>query len=193
MQPSEREGLGYYIQVYPYKVNPNYLTQAEAKLLRLLYRHFDERVAIGVKQRVADVLEVDDKAVDQFKINKFNALRAIAEKHVDFTLIDINRGIVICCIELDDFYHLRYENMQKDQFKDDIFKECGVPLFRIKTRIDKIDPKKDFRAIENEVYKHFAPKCPLCGREMLLREDRYGSRFYACFDNINCRKTISID
>ena len=94
---------------------------------------------------------------------------------------------------MDDFYHLRYENMQKDQFKDDIFKECGVPLFRIKTRIDEVDPKKDFRAIENEVYKHFAPKCPLCGREMLLREDRYGSRFYACFDNINCRKTISID
>lgn len=100
---------------------------------------------------------------------------------------------MICCIELDDIYHNRYDNIKKDLFKDEVFKECGIPLFRIKTKIKDLVPSRDFRDIENYVLEYYAPKCPVCGKPMVLKHDRYNMRFYACYDNIRCRKTISID
>lgn len=191
--PDERKEVPQYIMRYPYKVNPNYLTAAETKLLQELRKYFDTRVVFGVKSRLADIFDIDYKILESRSLTKFTALKAIAEKHVDFTLIDIDKGVIICCIELDDIYHNKYENIQKDLFKDEVFKECGIPLFRIKTKIKDLVPSRDFRDIENCVLEYFAPRCPVCGKPMLLKHDRYNLRFYACYDNKNCRKTIQID
>lgn len=182
-----------YVKKYPYKVNPNYLTVAELKLMQALLKHLDSRVVLGVKSRVADLINMDEKLIDAYSLNKHSVLGAIAQKHIDFTVIDASKGIVICCIELDDVYHLRKDNIQKDMFKDEVFKECGLPLFRIKTKIDELSPKRDFRQIDETILEYFAPACPTCGKQMLLKYDRFGSRFYACVDNQKCRRTIPID
>lgn len=191
--PDERKDVPQYVMRYPYKVSPNYLTAAETKLLQELRKYFDNRIVFGVKSRMADLLDIDNKILESRSLTKYTALRAIAEKHVDFTLIDIDKGVAICCVELDDIYHNSYENIQKDVFKDEVFKECGIPLFRIKTKIKDLVPARDFREIENYVLEYFAPKCPVCGKPMLLKHDRYNYRFYACYDNRKCRKTIQID
>lgn len=192
-QPKEQLLDKRYQKRYPYKVNTNYLTMAELKLMKALLNHLDDRIVLGVKSRVADLIQIDDVTLDAYKINRHSALRAIAEKHIDFTIIDATRGIVICCVELDDVYHFRKDNMEKDTFKDEVFKECGIPLFRIKTKIDELNPAKDFKDIDETILEYFAPACPTCGKPMLLKYDRFGYRFYACVDNQKCRRTISID
>lgn len=75
---------------------------------------------------------------------------------------------------MDDVYHFRKDNIEKDAFKDDIFKECGIPLFRIKTKIDELNPDRDFREIDEAILEYFAPACPTCGKPMLLKYDRFG-------------------
>lgn len=182
-----------YVKKYPYRVNSDYLTVAELKLMKALLKHLDKRVVLGVKSRVADLIRIDNKLVDAYRLNKYDVLSAISQKHIDFTIIDADKGIVICCIELDDIYHLSEINKQKDKFKDEVFKECGLPLFRIKTKIDELCPERDFRQIDERILEYFAPSCPTCGRPMLLKYDRKGNRFYACVDNQKCRRTIPID
>ena len=196
-QPMEQKLDSNYVKKYPYKVNVNYLTQAETKLMQELLKYLrnkvGDRVILGIKSRVADIVQLDDVLIDAYKLDKYSALRAIAEKHIDFTVVDVTKGVVICCIELDDVYHNRYDNIQKDIFKDEIFRECGIPLFRIKTKIANLDPEQDFRRIYEETLQYFAPTCPNCGNPMVVKQDRFGQRFYACIDNQKCRRTIQID
>lgn len=62
--PNERKDVPGYVMRYPYKVNPYYLTQAETKLLQELRKYFDARVEFGVKSRLADILDIDEKVLE---------------------------------------------------------------------------------------------------------------------------------
>lgn len=65
--------------------------------------------------------------------NKNNADRnRIKSRSIDYTIVNNKNCKIICCIELDDNSHNRESAKKADKFKDDIFKQVNIPLYRIK-------------------------------------------------------------
>jgi len=56
----------------------------------------------------------------------------IKSRSIDYTIVNNKNCKIICCIELDDYTHNREKNKQIDEFKDNLFKQVHIPLYRIK-------------------------------------------------------------
>ena len=152
-------------------------------------------IIIFSKVRLADVVDVN-----KFIPRESKAFIKIAYKHLDFLIMSPNLDL-ICAVELDDFTHDTEERQERDRFIQEVLQDCGIPLFRIKSKIDNIT-KNDTHNMEMCVLEYMAPTCPLCGRPMEPKESRYktnyGHRFYGCMGwyekgKNKCNFTIDID
>lgn len=174
---------------FPY-VKSKLVTDAELQLYNFLQNNIDliDRVTILTKVRLADIIEVDKRLT----LSK-TPFYKIAQKHVDFLICDKNTLDIICAVELDDFTHETEERKERDQFIMQALYVCGIITKRIRCRISTIC-RDDINGIQEMIYNYFAPRCSECGKEMKMKvNSRNGNRFYACIDNINCRKTLRID
>jgi hypothetical protein len=174
---------------YPYMAK-EVVTNAELQLYNFMKNNLENksRIAILPKVRLADIIDVDPIMVlDQTPFYK------IAQKHVDFLICEADTLKTICVVELDDYTHNAQDRKERDEFVMRALYVSGITTKRIKTKIKNIS-LADLKDIDDEIYEHFAPSCPDCGRQMHLKHNgRTGHRFYACIDNQKCRRTLNID
>lgn len=102
----------------------NYIyTVTELKFYRELIKITDElNLVVFPKIRLADIFEHTD-------IKEFNKIKS---KHVDFLLCDKSNCKIRLAIELDDYTHNQGKSIKNDNFKNEIFKQAGLGLIRIK-------------------------------------------------------------
>lgn len=176
------------------------LSNAENKLrviieetLRKQLKCIDEDIVILTKVRLLDIFSPNSHRPDTHKL--FNM---VSQKHIDFIIADRDYNI-ICLVELDDDFHKRDDRKARDEFVDSIAKECNIPLYRIKEKIDKVTPES-LVLISYCVLDYFAPTCIKCGAKMIAKRSHrvfnFGHWFYGCknFDTkINCGYNISIE
>lgn len=122
----------------PYIRRTFLLTRREQTLYRILKEQTENtKLNIHCKTRLEDLMEVAEN-----NPNKFADRNRIKSKHVDFTVTD-DESRILFCIELDDNTHNGETTKEKDLFKDRLFKETHIPLFRIKVGDDyRIEVKK---------------------------------------------------
>lgn len=65
--------------------------------------------------------------------NWFGAFRHINEKSVDFLICDKSNARPLLAIELDDKSHKRSDRHERDIEVERIFKDAGLPLFRLES------------------------------------------------------------
>lgn len=104
------------------------LTNNEYKFYKALKEYAEEKqLIICPKVGLKDLFE--PKAAE----NKMSLFGRIAQKHIDFLICDKELRPVYG-IELDDKSHEREDRQKSDQFKNELFKSCGIPLYRITTK-----------------------------------------------------------
>ena len=108
-----------------YETNNYVMTQTELKFYRELKKVTDELELIIFPQiNLERIINVKDN-------NKVDRNR-IKSRSIDFTIVNNKNCKIACCIELDDYTHNR-ENVKKlDNFKNELFKQVNIPLYRIK-------------------------------------------------------------
>lgn len=112
--------------VYPYE-KKNLLTKTEYAFFKVLKDFCKEKdLLFCPKVRMEDFLNVTDKQ----NLAKYRGY--IKSRHIDFVLCDSNLHI-LCGIELDDKSHEKAKSQKTDFFKNKVFEQIKLPLFRIKT------------------------------------------------------------
>lgn len=56
----------------------------------------------------------------------------IKSRCIDYTIVNNKNCKIICCIELDDYTHNRYDRQKRDDFINALFENVGLKLFRVK-------------------------------------------------------------
>ena len=113
----------------PYK-KANLLTKTEYAFFVMLVREaLKRRLLVCPKVRLEDIASVTDRKNE----DKYRGY--VKSRHIDFILINA-QGNTIAGIELDDPSHESDHAKKVDTFKDELFKNIGVPLFRIPTGTD---------------------------------------------------------
>ncbi len=109
-----------------YALRPSLLTPAEMAFAQVLTKARPAGSYIAPKVRLADIFDAPrgDRA----------AFARIAQKHVDFLLIDEESGRPLAGIELDDRSHQRADRRARDEAVNGIFAAAGLPLLHVKAR-----------------------------------------------------------
>ena len=103
------------------------LTKAEAQFYKALYPLvFKYGLFVCPKVRLADLVLICAKGRDYFR-----AFNMVKSKHVDFAICDISTCRILFVVELDDYTHEFDKNKESDIFKDNLFSEISLKLFRI--------------------------------------------------------------
>lgn len=117
-------GNGYVCRRYPYK-KKMLLTNTEYSFFKALAQKCGTQYRICPKVRMEDFISVTNKR-ERMRYRGY-----IKSRHVDFLLCD-NDLHILAGIELDDRSHNQKDAKRTDAFKDNVFAQIGVPLFRIK-------------------------------------------------------------
>lgn len=113
------------IEYSKYETNGYVMTQTELKFYRELKKVTD-RLELTIFP------QVDLERIIKVKDNNSSLRGRIKSRSIDFTIVENTKCKIKCCIELDDYTHNR-ENVKKaDEFKDNLFKQVGIPLYRVK-------------------------------------------------------------
>ena len=108
-----------------YETNNYVMTQTELKFYRELKKVTDE-LDLNIFP------QVNLERIINVKNNNKPDRNRIKSRSIDFTIVNNKNCRIVCCIELDDYTHNR-ENVKKlDNFKDELFKQVNIPLYRIK-------------------------------------------------------------
>ena len=92
-------------------------------------RTIEEKVR---KARIEAENAPKEKEKDNVKDNNKVDRNRIKSRSIDFTIVNNKNCKIVCCIELDDYTHNR-ENVKKlDNFKNELFKQVNIPLYRVK-------------------------------------------------------------
>lgn len=184
---------------FPYKASMSLLTDAELKLRNMLDKYvvMQDRVIILEKVRLLDIVNIDKNFCEKGQETKF--INKIHAKHVDFMIVDKENHTPICVIELGDFTHKRYDRMESDYIKQEVFKAAGIPMVTLNKPIKDMNIS-DILPINKITLDFFSPACPICGAKMKIKEqlvgDRVGHLFYSCvnFDSkMACKGNIDAE
>jgi len=204
------------IERFPYSQRDDFLSDAELSFYHVLRESIDDQLIICPKVTLKEFFFVTEKGRgSQSYFNKINS------KHVDFLLCMPNTMKPICGIELDDSSHERSDRIIRDRFVDEVFRNAGLQLVRIKNKrsysINEIkesvlpvlethlNSSKNNTSIsnqmdnqENEVVNTAQEiVCPKCGSQMILREakrgENVGKKFYGCTNYPKCKEIIEIN
>ncbi len=114
------------VQVYPYE-RKNLLSKTEYAFFKVLSDFCAKNdLLFCPKVRMEDFLSVTDKQ----NYTKYRGY--IKSRHIDFLICDRSLH-VLCGIELDDKSHDTAKAQKTDNFKNKVFEQIGLPLFRIRT------------------------------------------------------------
>ncbi|MEE9272454.1 MAG: DUF2726 domain-containing protein [Robiginitomaculum sp.] len=110
-----------------------FVNGAEVAFFKALLASKPDNAHVFTKVRLEDILRVRKFIKDQKQVWKYRG--RIKSRHVDFALCD-NDGQFICVVELDGQAHTKPENILVDRFKDTIFQNAGLDLYRVKVGDD---------------------------------------------------------
>ncbi len=110
---------------YPYYARRALLTPTELAFYRTLRDVVAGRFAVCMKVRLGDVVGCADDAW------RLGYGRLIAQKHLDFVLVDPATTRVVLAIEVDDRSHAHPRRQARDQFVDRALRAAGVPHLRV--------------------------------------------------------------
>ena len=105
------------------------LSPAEKRFYRVLLEVSAPRAIVITKVRIADLISVRARRRLYWK-----AFHKIAQKHVDFVVLDPQSLEPLCAIELDDSSHDRADRRRRDRFVDGALAGAGLPLHRFPVR-----------------------------------------------------------
>lgn len=105
------------------------LTSTELKFYEYLKAAVKDDFGISLKTRLFDLFDFNERKAgwisNQLHLNK------IGKKHIDFVLFDLITAKIICCIELDDWTHIKKVNRKNDEVKNEYLRSVNIPLLRI--------------------------------------------------------------
>ena len=109
-----------------YRPRETLLTPAERRFAEALERALPAGVRACPKVRLADVImrPSGDRSLA--------SLGKIAQKHLDFVLVEERTSRILAAVELDDRSHERPDRVARDRFVDEALESAGVPLLRVK-------------------------------------------------------------
>lgn len=120
----------------PYKKS-QLLTKYEYYFYKMLLKKcMPINLLICPKVRLEDFIEVTDKQ------NTLKYRGKIKSRHIDFTICDFDMNILFC-IELDDITHTYKKQIEADNFKNQLFNQIGIPLYRIDKKYGDIEKQID--------------------------------------------------
>lgn len=126
-QPIQQTQVNYSVSIQsecPY-YKRELLTQTEYNFYLTLKEECNKRnFLICPKVRMEDFLEVKPN-FDKMKYRGY-----IKSRHIDFMICNQNMNI-LCGIELDDKSHYSQKAQEVDNFKNQVFRDVGIPLYRI--------------------------------------------------------------
>lgn len=186
----------------PYRLREPFLASTEQALFRLLYQLMGERYFICPKVSLNDVYYI---VRPNENVHFFNKL---FRKHIDFLLCDRNALTPAFGVELMRPIS-KGEAREADKFLERLFHDAGLPLVYVPSKAS-YDPSEVVALFQLAVAKvggmpsarnarpaDSAPNCPICGKMMVLRFERDGSKigkiYYGCIDNPRCAGIVQID
>ncbi len=124
-EQQKNEEINNNIDMSKYISNGYIMTQTELKFYRELKKVTD-------KMELAIFPQIDLERLINVKDNNNRDRNRIKSRSIDFSIVNNKNCKIVCCIELDDYTHNR-ENVKKvDSFKNNLFKQVNIPLYRIK-------------------------------------------------------------
>lgn len=117
-----------FLEDYPYK-RKMLLTTYEYKFYKQLKPIADKyNLHVMSKVKIIDFISVKRGLP---KNECFRFIAKIKQSHVDFVLCNPDNLYPLAVIELDDNTHLSLKAKERDDFKNNVFKAAGIPLYRI--------------------------------------------------------------
>ncbi len=102
------------------------MSPGELAFYRTLLEAVGGRYAVCCKVRLADVLDCRPAAW------ALGYGRLIAQKHLDFVLVDHATTRIVAAVELDDRSHARPKRRARDEFVNRATEAAGVRLYRVR-------------------------------------------------------------
>jgi hypothetical protein len=109
----------------PYFSREFLLTQGEAAFYQVLRKVVPDGLALCFKVRLCDLIDCAPDARRKGFWSK------IAQKHIDFVLVDAADTSIRLAIELDDRTHDRKDRRDRDAFVDGALQVAGIPILRV--------------------------------------------------------------
>jgi hypothetical protein len=129
-----------------------FLSPAETEFFRCIVQIYGSMAIVSPKVRLLDLAKPNEAlGRRESKV----ALNRVSAKHVDFALLRPDDLSVFGVVELDDRSHQRKSRVERDDFVDDVLRQAGIPVCRVKFRW-RYDPDVLCRQL-NEA---FAPSLP---------------------------------
>jgi len=185
----------------PYRLRETFLSTPELALFRVLQGMAGRHYVICPKVALNDIFYVARPNENVHYYNKF------FRKHVDFLLCEPVTLRPAIGIELAKPLG-RSETRDVDQFMRDLFLTARLPLVHIPSsdhyatdeleqlleqavkRVKETGPLRAVTKVDS------VPMCPVCGRMMVLRIHRNGSKagreYYGCMDSPRCSGVVEI-
>lgn len=128
-------------------------TPAEVVFFRALNRAVGDQYVVFGKVRVADLVKV--KGDNKSKASLV-ARNKIAQKHVDFVLVDRSGLNPVCAVELNDRSHQASDRKARDAFIADVFNKTNLPLVLVPAS-NGYDTQKLREIVEKAMHGNGAP------------------------------------
>jgi hypothetical protein len=186
---------------HSYRLRDDFLSPAEANLLRVLREVAGDWALICPKVRLADLVYTPRQEERQAALNR------VSRKHLDFVLCDAGTLRPALAIELDDRSHERADRRERDAFVDQVLAEVSLPLVRIPVQhsydaralaatLVKARTHNEATATASGPVSEPGEVCPRCGGWLERRVARQGARagepFLGCSNYPRCRYTAPL-
>jgi hypothetical protein len=185
----------------PYRLRETFLSTPELALFRVLQGMAGRHYIVCPKVALNDIFYVVRPNENVHYYNKF------FRKHVDFLLCEPVTLRPAIGIELIKPLG-RSETRDVDQFMQELFLNVRLPLVHIPSS-DRYSPSELEQLLEQAIKKvketgplravtkvDSVPMCPVCGRMMVLRIYRNGSKagkeYYGCMDSPKCNGVVEL-
>ena len=186
----------------PYRLREPFLSKTESALFRVLTEMMASRYVICPKVALGDLFTIIRPNENVHFFNK------IFRKHVDFLLCDPRTFKPAFGVEIVKPI-VKEVIREADKFMEELFTDAGIPLVHIPSN-DKYDSADVIALFQISVAKigktnslridmpsDSVPNCPVCGKMMVLRINRNGSKsgktYYGCIDSPRCAGVVAIE
>ncbi len=188
-------------QRLPYRLRDPFLATTDLALFRVLNQMVGGRYLVCPKVALNDIFYIVRPNENVHFFNKF------FRKHVDFLLCDPQTVAPAFGIEIVRPIS-KNEARESDKFIEELFVGAGLPLVHIPSSetYDPSDIVSLFQlamtkiggtvSLRAESSSDSVPQCPVCGKMMVLRirrEGTKGKKYYGCMDSPRCAGMVSID
>ncbi|MEP7199644.1 MAG: DUF2726 domain-containing protein [Chloroflexota bacterium] len=112
-----------------YKQWDSVFTYRERVFFKALLEDVGDQFQIFAKVRMGDIFKLANEPENRKFHN--NQLQC---KHLDFLVCDKGSYKSLLAIELDDSSHDKYDNRDRDEFKERVCKEAGLKLWRLRVQ-----------------------------------------------------------